>query len=236
MLRPGAQEGDRKILSQGELRTLYLDLLRRPPFESERLEFRKRMVFDGGPYVSREVAGRASQLVETREFWQQWFEEQLYYFLLVDNFAPRGESMLSIPEELAGGKIDVREAIHRIALSSSFDQRNPGADTFVTVVMEQLAGLAVERNRRELEIGKGVYDGKPGNFLGRAGSTQSDIVRNAIEQRTFAESFIQREYRRYVHAAADKREITPWINAFQADPRVYAELLHGWITSAAYKS
>ena len=231
-------------MSLRDLRTVYLDLLRRPPFESERKTFMDDVWLRTHQTDSRgttrpdsiELSGKASTLASTREFWQQWFEEQLYYFLLVDNFAPRGESMLTIPDELLAGRIHVRDAIHRIALSSSFDQRNPGADTFVTVVMEQLAGLAVEKNRRELEIGKAMYDGKAGNFLGRAGSSQSDIVRTAIEQRSFAIAFLSREYRRYVHASADKHELSGWADAFQDDPRVFQELFQGWIASPPYKA
>lgn len=232
-------------MSPRELRTLYLDLLRRPPLDAERKSFSSAVVESrlegtidrrGPPPESVDLASKAKALATSREFWQQWFEEQLYFFLLVDNFAPRGENMLTIPDELAAGKLHVRDAIHRIALSSSFDQRNPGADTFVTVVMEQLAGLAVEKNRRELEIGKAIYDGKPGNFLGHPGSSQSDVIGSAIEQRTFAVSFLAREYRRYLHAAADKHDLAQWAETFQADPRTFQELLQGWIASAQYKT
>jgi hypothetical protein len=249
-------------LSLGELRTLSLDLLRRPPFDLERRKFtadlRRSLDPDdpgeagdpgdpgdtGGsgaagatgrePRGPVDLAGKAQEFLRSPEFWKQWYEEQLYYFLLVDNFAPRGEDMQSIPGELAAGRIDVREAIHRIALSASFDQRNPGADTFVTVVLEQLAGLAVERNRRELEIGKSVYDGKPGNFLGRPGASQSDVVKSAMEQRSFAESLLGREHRRLVHAAAAKSDLKDWTEAFLADPRVFPDLVRRWIGSPAY--
>jgi hypothetical protein len=248
MARSGVQAAGVKSLSTGELRTLYLDLLRRPPFDAERASFRldeSRSPDPGctlpgadGTGVQQpgpiDVAGKAKQLVALPEFWRQWYEEQLYYFLLVDNFAPRARSMVSIPDELAAGTLSVRDAVHRIALSSSFDQRNPGADTFVTVVMEQLAGLAVEKHRRELEIGKAIYDGKSGTFLGRVGSSQSDVVRTAIEQRSFAESFLAREFRRYVHAAPDKQALAQWTAAFQADPRVFADLVQGWFASPAY--
>lgn len=256
-------------LSLGELRTLTLDLLRRPPFDLERRKFTADLGRGpddpgeaGGPgdlgdpgdpgdpgdsggsgasgASGREgrgpvdLAGKTQEFLGSPEFWKQWYEEQLYYFLLVDNFAPRGEDMQAIPGELAAGRIDVRQAIHRIALSPSFDQRNPGADTFVTVVLEQLAGLAVERNRRELEIGKSVYDGKPGNFLGRPGASQSDVVKSAMEQRSFAESLLGREHRRLVHSAAAKSDLKDWTEAFLADPRVFPDLVRRWIGSPAY--
>ncbi len=235
-------------LSIGELRTLYLDLVRRPPFDAERQSFLSDVtrhttacdspgaVTPTPPLGPIELEGKSSALIATRDFWQQWYEEQLYYFLLVDNFAPRGESLVSVPTELAAGTLHVRDALHRMALCSSFDQRNPGADTFVTVVMEQIAGLAVEKNRRELEIGKAIYDGKPGTFLGRPGSSQSDVVRTATLQRSCAESFLAREYRRYVHAPADKRELAQWVTLFQADPKTFMDLVRGWMASPAYRA
>ena len=233
-------------LSARELRTLYLDLVRRPPLELERERFASDVELRAAGDVLAEGSatppgptdreGTARMLIASPGFWQQWYEEQLYYFLLVDNFSPRSEGLLAIPGDLCAGKLHVRDAVHRIALSSSFDQRNPGADTFVTVVMEQIAGLAVEKNRRELEIGKAIYDGKPGTFLGRAGSSQSDVVSTAIEQRSFAEAFLSREYRRYVHAAPDKRELAVWVNTFQADAMSFPELVHGWLASAEYRA
>ena len=227
--------------TRGLVRTLHLDLLRRPAFDEQRVALLAPVpTADGSPVSAAEPPrtriALATQLIASVDFWRQWYEEQLYYFLLVDNFAPRAEGLLSIPGELAAGTLHVRDAIHRIALSSSFDQRNPGADTFVTVVMEQLAGLAVDKHRRELEIGKAIYDGKPGSFLGQAGSTQSDVVRSAIEQRGFARAFLAREYARFVHAPAPERELNLWATKFLADPKVFSQLLLGWIASPDYSA
>ncbi len=254
---PAAQGSASSAMTSSELRTLYLDLLRRPPFDGERAAHASSPwspsppappvlgeprtddgsvpgSVPGAPKLG--LVGLATALMASRDFWQQWYEEQLYYFLLVDNFSPRAENMLTIPDELTAGTLSVRDAVHRIALSSNFEQRNPGADTFVTVVMEQIAGLAVEKNRRELEIGKGLYDGKPGTFLGRPGSRQSDVVSTAIELRSFAETFLAREYRRYVHAAPERSELTAWVAGFQADAAVFPELVRGWISSSAYRA
>lgn len=238
-------------LSRGELRTLYLDLLRRPPFDAERREHlgpdevptrAARPEADGGESsgqaeaAASDLSTLSSRLISSADFWRQWFEEQLYFFLLVDNFAPRGETLSGLADELSAKAVDVRAAIHRVALSSSFDQRNPGADTFVTVVLEQLAGLSVERHRRELEIGKAIYDGRPGSFLGSPGTTQSDVVRIAVHSRGFAESFLAREHLRYVHAPLDKRALGLAVDAFLADPNVFPTLLGSWISSSAYRA
>ena len=161
-------------LDAGELRRLCLDLLGRPPLAEER---------------ARWIGGVADEVVEalvaSRAFWAQWLEEQLWYFLLVDQFAPRGEGVLRLPDELEAGELDARDAVHRIALAPNFDQRNPGADTFVTVVMEQLCGLEVAKQRRELELGKKMYEGAEARFLGGAGRSQSDVVKLAVESDEF---------------------------------------------------
>ena len=172
-------------LTPPTLRALFLDLYGRPPFESE------RAVWLGQPR-----AQLVEEALSAPEVWRNWLEEQLYYFFLIDNFRPETERIAGLPDALAAGKLDVRTATHRIALTPSFDHRNPGADTFVTVVMEQLTGLRVQRNPRELEIGKGIYDGRPGLFLGRSGSTQADIVAIALQDARFAQTFVEREYRR----------------------------------------
>lgn len=205
------------------LRSLALDLLGRPPLFAEwqrwRTLTRTRLL---------------EELLGSPAFWAHWFDEQLYYFLLVNNFRPAQERLLATPAELAEKRLDAREAIHRIALSSSFDQRNPGADTFVTVVMEQLAGLEITKNQRELEIGKKVYDGAPGNFLGSAAQSQADVVRNAVASRTFVQHLLRREYERLVRAKPEAQELAAWCARFEKDPRCFLELVRGWLESPAY--
>jgi hypothetical protein len=207
------------------LRTLSLDLLGRPPLPSEREQ-----------WLGMEQAALARELIGSSGFWQHWFDEQLYYFLLIDNFEPRAERVLAIPADLARGALDVREAIHLIALSSSFDQRNPGADTFVTVVMEQLDGLDVKKSARELEVGKAIYDGASGVFLGSTGSNQADVVRIAIGHKLFAQTFVAREYERLLGAAPDKAELAAWTREFLKDPRVYLDLVARWFASPEYEA
>ena len=220
---PAAAAETRAPVTPRELRSLCMDALGRPPTSAER---------------ARWSALSAHELVDTlvpsAEFWQRWYEEQLYYFLLINNFRPQTERLAACPADLQAGKLDVRAAIHRIGLSSSFEQRNPGADTFVTVVLEQLAGLDVQRSVRELAIGKKVYDGAPGTFLGRAGATQADIVKIAVESAGFEQHFLAREYARLVHTRAEPKELAACVARFHADPRVYPELVREWLSSPAY--
>ncbi len=209
-------------LDAGELRRLCLDLLGRPPLAEER---------------ARWIGGVADEVVEalvaSRAFWAQWLEEQLWYFLLVDQFAPRGEGVLRLPDELEAGELDARDAVHRIALAPNFDQRNPGADTFVTVVMEQLCGLEVAKQRRELELGKKMYEGAEARFLGGAGRSQSDVVKLAVESDEFARHYLAREHLRLAHHAAEPRQLAAWARRFAKEPREYPVLVREWLAGAS---
>ena len=211
-------------LDARRLRAVYMDLLGRPPLAEERERW--------SGHGTHELL---SALLGSSDAWRQWYEEQLYYFLLIDNFRPESERVAAIPADLAANRIDVREAIHRIALCSSFDARNPGADTFVTVVMEQLDGFEVQKTAHELEIGKRVYDGQEGLFLGRSGKNQADVVRIAIEHERFATTFVEREYRRLLRAEPEKSDLARWSRELRRDPRGYMLLVREWLVSPAYE-
>jgi len=219
----GAQEPARAPLDPGSLRCLFLDLFGRPPFEAE------RAIWIGKP--RSEVVDSA---LGTLEFWRTWLDEQLFYFLLIDNFRPATEGVQALPAQLAEGSIGALEALHRICLSSSFDRRNPGPDTFVTVVMEQLLGLEVQRITRELEIGKKVYDGGRGTFLGRSGSSQADVVHIAIEDRRAPRHLLSREYERWTRQAPSEQDLSAWSTVLERDPLAMRSILRAWLLSRAY--
>ncbi len=210
-------------LTHGALRSAYCDLLGRPPFEAERSEWLGKARHD-----------LCDRWIGTEPFWAHWLEEQLYYFFLIDNFRPEGERVLAIPRDLAAGVLDPREATQRIALSPSFDQRNPGADTFVTVVMEQFAGITVQKHARELEIGKAIYDGASGTFLGRTGKRQADIVDIAVRHKAFADTFIAREHRRWLGVDASPKELADGSRRFHAAPAEYTKIVREWMLSEAW--
>jgi hypothetical protein len=212
-------------LDHGALRAVMLDLLGRPPFLAEHEH-----------WVGRGMLELLDKLLNSAEFWEHWYREQLYFFLLIDNFEPRSERVVSIPEDLAQERLDVRGAIHRIALSPSFDRRNPGADTFVTVVLEQLGGMTVQKNPRELEIGKRLYDGQKGVFLNRSGSSQADVIDIVVHSREFAQFFLAREHARLLRGEPAPGELRGWAERFQREPRVYTDILRGWLLSPPYQA
>jgi len=212
------------VPESGVWRSLAIDLLGRPPLAAERAAWGGRARAE----VTAELLGRV-------DFWQNWLEEQLYYFLLIDNFRPETEGVTDLPADLAGQKVGVVEALHRICLSSSFDRRNPGPDTFVSVVMEQLLGLTVQKLPRELEIGKRLYDGASGKFLGQAGSSQADVVHLAIQDPRCLRHFLAREYERLVRRAIEPKGLEAQARRLQAEPRAYPAIVQEWLASPAYE-
>ena len=120
--RQAPTRGDDGPLDAGGLRRLSLDLLGRPPYLEER-----------GEWLLKSRSQLVELVLQCEAFWTNWLEEQLYYFLLIDNFRPTADLSRSIAAQLANGTLGVREALHRVCLTASFDRRNPGPDTFVTV-------------------------------------------------------------------------------------------------------
>lgn len=169
------------------LRRACLDILQRTPTPAE------ARTFVGAP-VSM-VVGR---LMRSREAMEVWFEEELYYFLLLDNFRPKAELIDKVTTRLHEQKMSARDAIAEILLSTGFSLRNPGNDTFVSVVLEQCLGLTVQarENQRTLEAGKEMYDGRKAKVLGQHGSSQADFVRIVLEHEDFARHLVARHQSR----------------------------------------
>lgn len=221
--RPQSAAGSAAALDERTLRVLCLELLGRPPLPDE---WQRWLGQPRGEFLDATIG--------SRPFWEHWYEEQLYYFLLINNFRPAQDRLIAIPADLAAKRLTVREALHRIALSSSFDLRNPGADTFVTVVLEQLAGLDITRSQRELEIGKRVYDGGNGVFLGTPGASQADLVRNAVMSRSSVQHLLRREYERVLHERPDPAALSGWIARLEKDPGASVELMREWCSAPAF--
>lgn len=220
----GTRAAPARALTHGSLRTTFMDLIGRPPFEREYEE-----------WLGQGRHKLLDALLGSDEYWGHWWSEQLYYFLLVDNFQPNAVATRAIPGKLAEGRLDYRTALHRIALTSSFDQRNPGSDTFVTVVMEQFCGLVVQKNRRDLESGKRAYDGGKGNFLGTIVKNQSEVIEVCVNHSRAAKHFLAREHERLVHSPGDKKELGDQARRLHRDPWKFLATTRDWLLSDAYK-
>ncbi len=206
------------------VRSIYLDLLGRPPLPIESL----MAASEDEPQLVRRLVG-------SLEFFETWYEDELYYFLLLDNFRPRTPALEALPARLANGALDVRGAIQEIVISQAFNLRNPGNDTFVTVVLEQLLGITVQEQPKILEAGKKMYDGYKSTLFGRAGDKQSDIVTIVIDQDGFAPIFLARTYRRYLRTEPEKADLERWSAQLRQDPRAFDAIVTEWFDSERYR-
>jgi len=205
------------------VRAVYLDMLGRTPDAAE---------------LELAAGGRPSTLLRhleaSPEFWQQWYEEELYYLLLVDNFRPDDGSGVPLPQRLADGRTDVLAALRELVSSSAFHRANPGNDTFVSVVFEQLLGLRVQDNLSLLEAGKRMYDGKRTSLWGVAGSSQADVVAIACAQPGCAEHFVRRQYERIVGRSPAPADVVRWGAELAEDGSRFPALVVDWVGSPAY--
>lgn len=206
------------------VRALYFDTLGRPPAEDELL-LAERLG------AEKLVNG----LLGSPEFWENWYEEELYYFLLLDNLRPEDPGPRKrLSDRLGAGELDVTEAVRGLVTSSAFHRANPGNDTFVTVVFEQLLGLEVQRNTSQLEAGKRMYDGGSASLWGMAGSNQADVVRIAVAHEDFAPHFLGRHFERLIGRSRGRRELKADAKRFRENPRVFPELVAEWLLSEHY--
>jgi len=205
------------------VRSLYLDLCGRTPTRNERSE--------AGSLSREELVDR---LVAAREFWQVWYEDELYYLLLIDGFRPTAPPVVEIPDRLSDGSITVAEAVHRILLCPNFSGRNPGADTFVTVVFEQCLGVTVQDNPSLLAAGKKMYDGYPAAIFGRQGRSQADVVAIVLEQPAFLGRLAGRQWTRLFGTPFPREEARRAEERLRAEPGSFETLVREWAGSPAY--
>lgn len=220
----GSDSGGLDLTNPRHVRALYLDTLGRTP---------------DGDELELAMSSRPSMLLRllcgSIGFWQHWYEEQLYYFLLLDNFRPHDPGPgQRLPDLLAAGEISALEAVRATVLSSAFHRANPGNDTFVSVVFEQLLGMTVQREPALLEAGKRMYDGHRASLWGQSGKSQSDVVTITCDQPDFAERFLDREYSRLLGRAPARGELRRWTAELRAAPGDFPQLVIEWLLSPEY--
>ena len=208
------------------VRALYLDLVGRTP---------KRDELEAADAAVASPATLVRHLLRTREFWEQWYEDELFYFLLIDNARPDDVAGADgIPARLEAGRLDLRGAVTEIVSGSAFNRANPGNDTFVSVVLEQLLGVDVRRQPALLEAGKKMYDGKPSTLYGESGANQADVVRIVARQPAFERRVVERQYRRIVGRDAAAKDLDRWAQALREQPAAFVDLVQEWVLSAPY--
>lgn len=173
-------------------------------------------------------------MTRSLEFYQNWYENELFYFLLLDNFRPSTPMLVAIPSRLQNGQISVRDALQEIVISQYFNSRNPGPDTFVTVVFEQLLGMKVQSNVALLEAGKKMYDGYEAQIFGVTGKNQSDVVKIAMRQPEFFSLYVRRLYGRLVGRAPSEGTLKESVERLEKTPYAFSDMVRDWILSEDY--
>lgn len=206
------------------LRRLSADVLHRTPSPAERRT-----------YLDAPIRLVAPRMLGTLEAMQVWVEEELFYFLLIDNFRPLTRAIVQAPAQLQAGKMTAHDLLAEILLSTSFSLRNPGNDTFVTVVLEQCLGMTVQEPavKKVLDAGKLMYDGKPTKLLGQSGGSQADFVKIVLAHPACTRHLVQRHHRRLFGRGLDPAQQLV-VDRVHADPRQFFPLLAEWLTSAEY--
>jgi hypothetical protein len=212
------------MASPALIRRLCLDVVQRNPTPAEVRGF-----------ATQSAAAIATALLGTQEAMEVWLEDELFYFLLLDNFRPTNQGVQTLPKRLRERRVDVRGATTEILLSTGFSLRNPGNDTFVTVVLEQCLGLEVQdrKNAPLLEAGKKVYDGYATRFLGGTGQSQADVVKLAVADPRFVETLLDRHRRRLLGAGLTKADRAT-VDIVHAGPAHFFDVLAQWLASDAY--
>ncbi len=207
------------------VRALYLDLLGRTP-DGDELDLAQ----------ASQPAVVAAHLVDTQEFWEHWLEDELHYFLLVDNARPAdAEGEGSLPFLLHEGKqVAITDAVGMIVTGQAFHRANPGNDTFASVVLEQLLGINVQRDRALLAAGRRMYDGERVTLFGEEGDSQSDLVAIVMRQPGFLPRLVARQHARIVGREAGKADVIAGAARLAARPADFPALVRDWVLSPAY--
>lgn len=207
------------------IRRLYFDLKRRTPY-----------LHEVEAWYDRTHAEMVDAFLKDEETWSAWYENQLFYFLLLDRFRPKEGRITTIPARLTRGEITVQRALEEIVRSQYFGARNPGNDTFVTVVLEQCLGMVVQerKNRRVLEAGKKMYDGYPAKVFRTKGNSQADFVRIVFRQREFSRHLLARTWKELHGRDLEEKRLEGYTDRLVADPAAFRPLLREWLTGPDY--
>ncbi len=222
---PTAGSADVDPAARRLTRALFLDLWGRTPTEEEM-----------ATWCALPPEQRIDKMVAATETWRNWFDDESFYFLLIDQFRPVSDRLAAVPDRLAKGEMSFRDAHHELALSPEFNARNPGNDTFVTVMFEQFLGMEVQKQPRVLEAGKKMYDGVLARLFEQKGDSQSDVVKITLAQRAYVDTFLRRMERRYLADDLPKAEREATLAALTSDARLFPMILRDWLHSERYAS
>ena len=209
------------------IRRLFLDLKWRSPH-----------LFEVISWYDKPHAQLVDAFLRDEELWASWYEQQLFYFGLLDRrrFRPRQGRLATLPTRLTDGRLSIPRALEEIVRSRSFGARNPGSDPFVTVVLERCLGLVVQerRNLAAREAGKRMYDGYAAKLFRQRGSSQADFVHICFRQRLFFEHLLSRTWKALHGTEIEEQLRQVETDRLVADPLAFQAILRGWLNGPRY--
>jgi hypothetical protein len=229
---PGTEPTPPSIMDRG-LDTQRLRLIRRLHLD---LKSRSPRLEEIAQWYDKPHEEMVCAFLRDEETWTSWFEGQLFYFLLLDSFRPKEGPLMALPGKLAKGEMSVPRAVEEIVRSQYFNARNPGNDTFVTVVLEQCLGMTVQdkRNIPTLEAGKKMYDGYKAKVFKADGDSQADFVRIVFAQPDLYRHLLRRTWKDLHGTDIDPKQLEEWAASCAARPEGFAALLEEWLLAPAY--
>ncbi len=235
--RPGPTKTGRTVTSNqflsARLDPLRLRLIRRMYYD---LKWRGPTVAELEQWYSRPHEEMVDAFLADEEMWDAWYERQLYYFLLLDRFRPKAHRLTTLPQRLKDKKVDVPLALQEIVRSQFFNARNPGNDTYCTVVLEQCLGLVVQErsNKRILDASKKMYDGYRVKLFKDKGDSQADFVRIVFRQRRFFTHLLARTWKSLHGTKIEKKELARAAEQAASGSHGYRKVLRGWLVAGPY--
>jgi hypothetical protein len=226
-------EPARKALLDRRLDPRRLRLIRRLYFD---LKWRTPRIEEVERWYEASHEEMVAAFLKDEEVWESWYERQLFYFLLLDRFRPKDHPLTTVPRRLTEGRITAPRALEEIVRSQFFNARNPGNDTYVTVVLEQCLGLVVQerRNTRTLELGKKMYDGYRTKLFRETGDSQADFVRIVFGQERFCEHLLARTWESLHGKPIDGKRLEKDAARLHADHAAFRKILAEWLTGPDY--
>ncbi len=206
-------------------RALYFDVLGRSPTDEELARI-----------AAKPFPARVDQLLGSLEAWEHWFNEEAFFFLLIDRFRPVSDRLAEVPRKMRDGDATFFDAHRDFALSAEFNSRNPGNDTYVTVILEQFLGIEVQSELKLLKEAKRMYDGEKTRIFKTLGKNQSDVVKIALSQPDYVDQFTRRMEVRYLGQALPDEEHARAAGRLALDAGELKPLIREWLTSERYTS
>lgn len=239
---------DVPMAARKTVRGIYMDVLGRAPTEEE---------------LSRDAAKAPAQLVKeltaSYEFWNWFYEEELFHLELTDTYRPIDLDFdyITLPSAMHNGKATILDSYEQLLKGLYFLAKNYGEEEYPRALWMYLydkdlldepdlfdASKAMMRFEEEQENApvdkktKKKAAPKVPSVFGKPGKNHADLAKICLEQPAFAESMAARLRKRYTGidptAAEAKKDAAALLAGWKSGKEALAGLVTEWCSSPAY--